>query len=456
MLQKTVHSLSAGVDIVRGLTLSETRDLFRFARRRLTEERLPQVAGSLTFTTVLALVPLLTIVFAIFTTFPVFVTFRKALEAYFVQSLMPKTIANTIVANLTLFASKAKGLSVLGAVALLITSTAMMGMIERAFNQIWRVRAPRPLSQRLLIYWSLVTLGPILIGLSLTMTSQLFGKTSDLYETIPFLGAFLYTTASVLLTTGAFTLLYMAVPNRFVNWRDAMWGGIVAALAFEIAKRLFAIFIKQFPTYAIIYGALAALPIFLVWVYMSWLITLVGAVLAAALPVVKYERWWYQPAPGGEFVDAMAILNVLHAHARVSDSALVSPAVIRAHTRIGYDEMGALLDRMCALGWVGKVRVAPPRRVQWGKRVAEATEHWVLLMNPARVKVADVYRLFVFQAVDDAARREDEADDSSLRLDAPALARQVEAAVEQGLDETLADYFARGQLKESLRAATAR
>lgn len=456
MLQKTVNSLSAGVDIVRGLTLAETRDLVRFARRRLTEERLPQVAGSLTFTTVLALVPLLTIVFAIFTTFPLFVTFRKALEAYFTQSLMPKTIANTIVANLTLFASKAKGLSALGAVALLITSTAMLGMIERAFNQIWRVRAPRPLSQRLLIYWSLVTLGPILIGLSLTMTSQLFGKTSDLYETVPFLGAFLYTTASVLLTTGAFTLLYMAVPNRFVNWRDAMWGGIVAALAFEIAKRLFAIFIKQFPTYAIIYGALAALPIFLVWVYLSWLITLVGAVLAAALPVVKYERWWYQPAPGGEFVDAMAILNVLHAHARVSDSALVSPAVIRAHTRIGYDEMGALLDRMCALGWVGKVRVAPARRVQWGKRVAETAEHWVLLMNPARVKVADVYRLFVFQAVEDAARREGEADDSSLRLDAPALARQVEAAVEQGLDEPLADYFARAQPTESLRAAAAR
>ncbi|MGZ3182465.1 MAG: YihY family inner membrane protein [Telluria sp.] len=442
MLQKTVHSISAGVDLVRGLTLAETRDLVRFARRRLTEEKLPQVAGSLTFTTVLALVPLLTILFAIFTNLPMFTTFRNAMEAYFVQSVMPKAIANTIVYNLTSFASKAKGVSAVGAVALLITSTMMMAMIERAFNQIWKVRAPRPISQRILIYWSLLTLGPLLIALSLTMTSQLFGPAAGWSASAPFVSALLYTIASVLLMTGAFTLLYMAVPNRYVGWRDAMWGGIVAALAFEIAKRLFAVFIKQFPTYAIIYGALAAVPLFLLWIYLSWLITLVGAVLTAALPVVKYERWWYQPAPGGEFVDAMAILKVLHAHAVLSETRAVPPSVIRAHTRIGYDEMTQLLDRMVALGWVGKVRVAPPRRVQWGKRVAHHAEHWVLLVNPERVRVADVYRLFVFKAVQDAAAQEGGAGGSPLQLDGPALARQVEAVVEAGLDQSLAEAFA--------------
>ena len=129
--------INVSVDMVRGLTWSETRDLLRFARRRLTEEKLPQVAGSLTFTTTLALVPLLTIVLAIFTTFPVFSNFRASLDAYFVQTLMPKGIANTIVSNLTQFASKATGLSAVGAVALIFTSAAMMGMIERVFNQIW-------------------------------------------------------------------------------------------------------------------------------------------------------------------------------------------------------------------------------------------------------------------------------------------------------------------------------
>jgi membrane protein len=277
MLSKTVSSLSrstseminVSVDMVRGLTWGEVRDLVRFARRRLLEEKLPQVAGSLTFTTTLALVPLLTIVLAIFTTFPIFGQLRSALDHYFVQMVMPKAIANTITSNLTQFASKATRLSAVGAVALVFTTSAMIGMIERAFNQIWRVKRPRPLVQRVLIYWALVTLGPLLFGISLTMTSQLFSATTGLMSAIPFIGTLFYSLVSVALTTGAYALLYMTVPNRWVDWRDAMWGGLVAAIAFEVAKRVFAIFIRQFPTYAIIYGALAALPLFLLWMYLS-------------------------------------------------------------------------------------------------------------------------------------------------------------------------------------------
>jgi membrane protein len=138
------------------------------------------VAGSLTFTTTLALVPLLTIVLAMFTTFPMFGQFPRRARRYFVQTLMPKGIANTIIGNLTQFASKATRLSAVGAVALLFTTSAMMGMIERAFNQIWRVKRTRPLAQRVLIYWALVTLGPLLFGLSMTATSQLFMATNGL------------------------------------------------------------------------------------------------------------------------------------------------------------------------------------------------------------------------------------------------------------------------------------
>ena len=432
--------LDAGADVARGLTWSEARDLVRFALRRLSEERLPQVAGGLTFTTVLAVVPLLTIVFAVFTTFPVFTAFREALEGYFVQSVMPKGIANTIVNSLTSFAGKATRLSALGAVVLLITSTAMMGMIERAFNQIWRVRRPRPLSQRVMIYWALVTLGPVLVGLSLTLTTQLFEATSGLLAPLPYAGAFVYTLLSVVLTTCAFTLLYMWLPNRYVNWRDAVWGGVVAALAIELAKRLFAIFIKQFPAYSVIYGALAALPLFLLWIYLSWLITLVGALIAAALPVVKYERWWHQPAPGSRFVDAMAILKVMHGSRELTGSALVPVSTIRAHTRIGYDEMNELLQQMETHGWVGRMRASTPPRGPWGRRIREDLDHWVLLVNPDKVRVADVYRLFAF-AVAAAGARDRE---SELRLDTVALARQVEEAVERGLGQTLSERFAAG------------
>ncbi len=445
--RSTNQMIHTSVDVVRGLTWSEARDLFHFARRRLNEEQLPQVAGGLTFTTTLALVPLLTIVLAIFTTFPIFDNFRVSLEAYFVQTMMPRGIAETVSGSLTQFANKAKGLSAVGAVMLFFTSAAMMGMIERAFNQIWKVKRVRPLGQRVVIYWALVTLGPLLFGLSITATTQLFLATSSFTKVTPFFTSLFYTLVSVGLTGGAYTLLYMLVPNRYVDWRDAAWGGLMAAIAFEVAKRMFAMFIRQFPSYAVVYGALAALPLFLLWIYLSWMITLIGALLTAALPIVKYERWWYKPVPGGAFVDAMAILKVLHGSAQMGDTALVSSASIRAHTRFGYDEMTSLLERMLSEGWVGRVQADVTRRSRWGKGVVENADNWVLLANVNRLRLAEVYRLFVFNGVAvDAAKPLDLDPASPMTLDTSALARQVELAVEGGLGQTLAEHFARGMV----------
>lgn len=438
------HHYGAGAALLHGLSGAQLRDMALFARRRLREESLPQVAGSLTFATVFALVPLLTLALAIFTTFPLFNTFRSALEQYFVQSVMPKGIANNILGYLTTFAAKATRLSAVGAVTLIITSIAMMAMIERAFNRIWRVKTARRWSKRILVYWAIVTLGPLLIGVSLTVTSQVFMATSDLVKPAPLFGALFYTTLSVALTTGAFTLLYTTVPNRLVDWGDAAWGGLVAALAFEVAKRAFAIFIQQFPTYSRIYGALAALPLFLLWIYLSWLITLVGALLVAALPVVKYERWWHEAVPGGAFVDAMAILNVLHAARRGGETSLVSAGAIRTRTRLGFDELEALLGKMQGQGWVGRVNLEGSVRVQWGKRVNDGNDNWVLLANFDKLNVADVYRLFVFGGMPVNAGRlpgSDDARDIRASREAAVLARQVEAAVERGLGQTLAQHF---------------
>ncbi|HYD62307.1 MAG TPA: YihY family inner membrane protein [Noviherbaspirillum sp.] len=407
---------------------SHVHEMVRFARRRLMEERLPQVAGSLTFTTVLALVPLLTIVFAIFTTFPMFNTFRASLEAYFIQSLMPKAIANTILGYLNQFAAKATKLSAVGAVALFLTAAAMLSMIDRVFNHIWRVKARRPLMQRVLVYWAIVTLGPLMIGVSITVTSYLFPATSGVVKQVPFLGGVFYTLISVALTTAAFTLLYTAVPNRFIDWRDAAWGGVVAAVAFEIAKRLFAAFVAKFPTYTMVYGALAALPIFLVWIYVSWLIALIGATIAASLPVIRYERWWHVATPASAFLDAMAVLEVLYEAREHGGSAAVDATMIRARTRLGFDESENLLEKMLEAGWVGRIKPDEPARAQWGKRITEGTDAWTLLANPHQLKLADIYRLFMF--------------DASANV---VLARHVEAAIERGLDETLTAYFRRAK-----------
>jgi membrane protein len=403
---------------MRGITWPQLRNLFSFAHQRLREMRLPQVAGSLTFNTVLALVPILTIALAILTAFPLFATFKSSLEAYFIQSLMPKGISNTILGYLTQFATKATRLSAFGGLALFATAMATMAMIDRTFNGIWHVKHARPLMQRLMVYWVIVTLGPLLIGISISSTSFLFSVTTGIFTKMPFIGAALYSLISVAISTGAFTLLYVLVPNRSVDWRDAFWGALFAALAFELAKRLFSIFITQFPTYTVVYGALAAVPIFLLWIYLSWLIALFGAVIAAALPVVKFERWWHVPSPGREFEDAIARY--------MNDQASVDVASIRAQTRFGLEEIEGLLETMNELGWVARVNpvAAEYRRHRWWRKVNGETERWILVMNPAALSLSDVYRVFVFNPVKETS-----------------LASVVNQVIDEGLHQNLHDYF---------------
>lgn len=416
--------LSTKIEQLRGLTWSQVRNLFKFAARRIDEERLPQVAGSLTFTTVLALVPMATIAFALFTAFPIFNSFRTSLEAYFIQNLMPKAISDTILNYINLFASKSKGVSAIGGMALIATAITTMATIERVFNQIWRVKTKRPLSRSLLVYWAAITFGPFLIGMSITVTASFFKAAHGAVMPISFVSALFSTVESVLLTTGAFTLLYVVVPNRVVDWRDAAWGGLLAGVAFEFAKRLFAVYITKFPTYTMVYGTIAAIPIFLLWIYLLWMITLLGAVVAAALPVVKYERWWHIESPGGAFIDAMAVLQVLHDARTAGATAEVTITKIRAKTKLGFDEAEKLLQKMLDAGWVGCYKSDAPVKAHWGKHITEGLDRWVLLANPQQLKVADVYRLFVFNAPNNNV-----------------LARQVESAIEQGLNQTLDAHF---------------
>jgi membrane protein len=413
------------VFFMRGLSWSQLSNLFIFAFKRWREARVPEVAGSLTFTTVLALVPILTVALAIFTAFPLFNTFRTSLEAYFIQSLMPQSIANTILGYLTQFATKATRLSAVSGVALMFTSVTTLGMIDRALNEIWHVKRARPWGRSVLVYWAIVTLGPLLIGVSITVTSYLFTATSGVVSSVPFIGGVFYTLVSLTFTTGAFTLLYLVVPNRMVDWRDAIWGGLFAALAFELAKRGFAVFITRFPTYTMVYGALAAVPIFLIWIYMSWLITLIGAVIAASLPVVKYERWWHVSVPGSEFADALALLKVLTSARDAHDGAAVDVNTMRVQTRFGLDEIDGLLEKMLEAGWVARVKneVAVKGKKAWWHQGDEGAERWVLLAHPEKLMLADIYRLFVF---DPRAER------------GPGV--KFGPVIEQGLQRSLASY----------------
>lgn len=423
LLSSLIATIRARLRTVRvlGWRLAEIRSLLNFAWRRIAEGQLAQVAGSLTFTTVLALVPMLTIALAIFTVFPLFTTFRNSLEAYFIQSLMPKAISTNILGYLTMFATKASRLSAFGAVALMVTALATLATIDKVFNQIWRVKQKRPLFKRMLVYWALITLAPLLLGVSLTATSYLFAATSDVVGALPG-SKMMYTVTSVMLSTCAFSLLYIVVPNRPIDWRDAGWGGLVAGVFFEIAKRIFAAFVVHLPSYTVVYGAIALIPIFLVWIYTCWMITLFGAVVAASVPVVKYERWWHVPKPGSRFIDAMALLEALFGARRGGTQASLSSWEIREVTRLGFDEMERLLTQMVNAGWVGRLHAEQTPAPRQGP--LQGSEWWVLLTNPAALKLSQIYRVFVFETQAEAR-----------------LTKLVENAIELGLDQSIEDYF---------------
>jgi membrane protein len=404
-------------------SFEQIRKLYRFGLRRLNEERLPQVAASLTFTTMLAVVPLLTIGLAIFTGFPLFDTFRKSLEAYFIQNLMPKSIANVILGNLNQFAAKAARLSAIGAVFLILTAVSMIAMVDRTFNQIWRVRMQRALPQRMVIYWAAITLGPLLVGVSITVTTYLFTATRSVVGELPLFGSMFYSAASFLLTTVAFTSLYIVVPNKRVEWRDALFGGAVAAIGFELTKRLFVSFVSHFPTYTMVYGALAAVPVFLVWVYLGWLIILSGAVIAAVLPVIRSERWWQIPSAGSEFFDGMAILEVLHLVRITGEKNALGIGEISAKAMLGMEETETLLQRMLGFGWVVRIKTEDEGAAHAGKE-NEIGERWTLLSNPDQLRVSEVYRAFSFPAVSGTP-----------------LVKFVGDAIDRGLSHSLSTYF---------------
>jgi membrane protein len=263
--------------------------LARLAWRRFQEERCPQIASSLTLTTLLAIVPIITVALTVISPFPVFRELLQYVERFLVRTMVPESAA-TIAGYAEQFAENAARLTTLGIALIFVTAVIVLLTIDRAFNQIWRVPRARRLVPRLVVYWALLTVGPPLIGASLALTSWLVSQSLGMVKGMPFTAELMLDVVPVLLTACAFTLAYIAIPNRRVRVRDALTGGVAAAVAFEATKHGFALFIAQFPTYKLVYGAFASVPIFLLWIYLSWVVVLLGAVTAAVMPEWRERR----------------------------------------------------------------------------------------------------------------------------------------------------------------------
>jgi len=258
-------------------------NLTRLTIRRARQERLPQAAASLTFTTLLSIVPLLAVSFALFTRFPMFSRFEPALEAHLLKSLLPADITRTVLKALHQFAANASDLSWVGSLFLLATAMAMLLTVENAFNRIWSVRRNRPLLRRLGLYLLVLAVGPPALGVSLWATSYVVGASMGWLGPLLPSAEFVLNLGPVALSWVGLTCLFYFVPNTRVRWRDAIAGGLIASVALELGKRGFATYLLKIPTYKALYGAFAVFPVFMLWVYFSWLVTLAAALIAATL-----------------------------------------------------------------------------------------------------------------------------------------------------------------------------
>lgn len=301
-----------------------------YAGHRFYNDRGLQAAAALTYTTLLALVPLLTIAFSIFSAFPAFQAMQDRIEILLFENLVPE-VGLVVRSHLTEFIRNATNLTVVGVAALAVSAILLLSTIESVFNTIWRVERERPLFMRLLIFWTILTLGPVLFGISFSLTTGVFDRLGELagegavyVPTVIDSPGWAFAGGRVLaavLQSAAFTVLFMLVPARPVRLRDALLGGAVAGVALEILKLSFRYYLISFPSYQTIYGALATFPIFLIWIYLSWTAVLIGAVFAASFTEWRSTR--------------VGRIDVTLDAPRQLEAAVVLLSVLAEHTRAG-------------------------------------------------------------------------------------------------------------------------
>lgn len=268
-----------------------------------------QSAAALTYTTLLALVPLMTVALAVFSAFPIAERVNQQVQDFLFANFVP-TSGEVLQRYLQAFSDKASRLTGAGFFFLILIALALMASIDRALNAIWEVRRRRRGLSIFVVYWAVLSLGPLLIGASVLVTSYLISLPLVSEAAASETGIQLLKLTPIATSALGFTLIYVLVPNRRVALRHAALGGLLAAVLFELAKRGFGWYLTTFPTYEAIYGALATIPIFLVWIYLSWLVLLVGAEFTRTLAVFRHGGEGQDNVPLG-FCDAVRVLGLV-------------------------------------------------------------------------------------------------------------------------------------------------
>ncbi|WP_416191305.1 YihY family inner membrane protein [Neisseria sp. CCUG12390] len=358
-----------------GLSENKTAGFLMFVFKRFNNERVPQVASSLTFTTLLALVPVLTVMLVVVSAFPVFDDWSASFVEFVNRMIVPQG-ADVVFEYLNQFKDKASKLTAIGSVMLIVTSLMLVQTIDSAFNRIWNVHTQRPIVQQLLVYWALLTFGPLSLGIGLSlMLGALNGL--GLEHISPYLAEAVRFLMSVSFSTALLWALYRFVPHRFVPAKHALIGALVTAFALQVARYIFALYMTNFDGYKSIYGTFAAIPFFLVWLNLLWSTVLAGAVLTSSLSYWQDNAFRRNFDSAGRFDDVLKILLLLEAAQQQGRAMLVQE--LRGHINMGYDELGELLEKLARHGYVYS-----------GK------QGWVLKTSADKIDLGELFKIFVY------------------------------------------------------------
>jgi membrane protein len=400
-----------------------------YSLRRFNSDGCFAASGALSYTTLVSLVPLAVIALGSLSSFPIFAPVRDQLLGLLLENFVP-SIGAQAAWWFRAFADSATRTTAIGAAGIVATGILLLVTVEDQLNLIWRVTAPRPWVQRLLAYWTLITLGPLLIGVSLSLSTYFeiaarqagFGQEALAWFASSWLHG-LARAVPALLEFIALTLLYGLIPNCAVRWRDGALGAVIATLTIEILKIGFSIYIGATSFYSTVYGALAVIPIFLFWMYISWMAVLLGAVVAAALPNWRIDgRIGKGPTGGVRLALALALIAAL-ARAQRRGEARSTPALA--------EELGVATT-------VIDEHIKP--LAEAGFAAHTQSGRWVLAWSPESATLHDLYEALHLPL---AGRWTEQASAPWQRQAAPAMDRIVKAET-VAMQATIASLIAEG------------
>ena len=319
----------------------------RFVLKRFLGDRLFEAAGALSYTTAFALVPLSMVVFGVLSAFPVFDVWSASLKTYIFANFVPSA-ASKVQEYLSTFSANTKSLTTAGALALVVSLLVTLTSVEAIFNRIWRVPTARPKFGRFLVYWTVLTLGALVAAASLALSTRFFALA--IFETMPgrWLEAVMLRLAPMLIELLAFAAVFKVVPHRTVKWRHALAGAALSVVLFESVKSGLALYLGSFDSYQKIYGAIALVPILMLWIYLGWTSILFGASFASSMSAFRYQPVALRLPHGYELYGLLRMLGRFH-QARARGKGLHSDEIQQLEPILTDSLIQDLLGQMAAI-----------------------------------------------------------------------------------------------------------